>query len=318
MTNFDFLAQDERFSAFSGAAAAAERVFAVDIASSVVMCRRALELAVKWVYSVDSSLEPPYQDTLSTLIHADSFKKLIKDDLFNRINYIRKVGNNAAHNDRNITAGQAAFALENLFYFMDFVAFCYGENYQKHIFNKQLLEQQPHLTMPVAEVKNIPLAELQQENKTVAPRLTAQREEKASAYVPVPLDPTEAQTRKAYIDVMLTAGGWEHGKNWVDEYEIEHMPNHAGKGFADYVLFGDDGRPLAVIEAKKTSVDVAKGRQQAKLYADDLERRFGRRPIIFLTNGYDTRIWVDQPGGYPERKVSGIYSKRDLEKNSTN
>lgn len=69
--------------------------------------------------------------------------------------------------------------------------------------------------------------------------------------MPVPLDPTEAQTRKAYIDVMLTAGGWEHGKNWVDEYEIEHMPNHAGKGFADYVLFGDDGRPLAVIEAKK-------------------------------------------------------------------
>lgn len=314
MTNFDFLTQQKQFETFSGAAAAAERVFAVDIASSVVMCRRALELAVKWVYSVDSSLEPPYQDTLSTLIHADSFKKLIKDDLFNRINYIRKVGNNAAHNDRNITAGQAAFALENLFYFMDFVAFCYGENYQKHIFNKQLLEQQPHLTMPVAEVKNISLAELQQENKTVAPRLTAQREEKASAYVPVPLDPTEAQTRKAYIDVMLTAGGWEHGKNWVDEYEIEHMPNHVGKGFADYVLFGDDGRPLAVIEAKKTSVDVAKGRQQAKLYADDLERRFGRRPIIFLTNGYDTRIWVDQPGGYPERKVSGIYSKRDLEK----
>lgn len=96
------------------------------------------------------------------------------------------MGNNAAHNDRNITAGQAAFALENLFYFMDFVAFCYGENYQKHIFNKQLLEQQPHLTMPVAEVKNIPLAELQQENKTVAPRLTAQREEKRPLMCPFP------------------------------------------------------------------------------------------------------------------------------------
>lgn len=93
------------------------------------------------------------------------------------------------------------------------------------------------------------------------------------------------------------------------------MPNKSGYGFADYVLFGDDGRPLAVIEAKKTSVDKSKGRQQAKLYSDFLEKKFGRRPIIFLTNGYDTSIIIDRKeNSYPEREVSSIYSKRDLEK----
>ena len=89
------------------------------------------------------------------------------------------------------------------------------------------------------------------------------------------------------------------------------MPNKSGTGYADYVLYGDDGRALAVIEAKRTCKDVAVGRQQAKLYADILEKQFGRRPVVFLTNGFDTRI-VDNI--YPERKVASIYSKRDLEK----
>ena len=313
MTNFDFLTQDKRFEAFSGAAVAAENIFAIDTASCIMTCRRALELGVKWLYSVDSSLVRPYEDSLSALIYTDEFRNLVKEDLFNRIKYIQKVGNNATHSNRHITKGQALFALENLFYFMDFVAFCYGENYQKHTFNRGLVGKQSAPAMPpiVAEVS---LDALLASNKTVAPELTKQREAKESTYVAVPIDPTEAETRKAYIDVMLTDGGWIQGKNWQNEVLIEQMPNASGEGFADYVLYGDDGRPLAVIEAKKTSVDPAKGRQQAKLYADDLERRYGRRPVIFLTNGYDTRIWVDQEGGYPERKVASIYGKKDLEK----
>lgn len=313
MTNFDFLTQDKRFEAFSGAAVAAENIFAIDTASCIMTCRRALELGVKWLYSVDSSLVRPYEDTLSALIYTDEFRNLVKEDLFNRIKYIQKVGNNATHSSRYITKGQALFALENLFYFMEFIAFHYGENYQKHTFNRDLVGKQPAPAMPpvVAEVS---LDTLLASNKTVAPELTKQREAKESTYVAVPIDPTEAETRKAYIDVMLTDGGWIQGKNWQNEVPIEQMPNASGEGFADYVLYGDDGRPLAVVEAKKTSVDPAKGRQQAKLYADDLERRYGRRPVIFLTNGYDTRIWVDQEGGYPERKVASIYGKKDLEK----
>ena len=128
---------------------------------------------------------------------------------------------------------------------------------------------------------------------------------------PFSYDPTEAQTRARYIDTMLLDAGWVKGVDWQEEVELAGMPNQAQVGFADYVLYGDDGKALAVVEAKRTSVDVAKGRQQAKLYADLLERQYGRRPVVFLSNGFETRM---EDGQYPERKVAVIYSKRDLEK----
>ena len=110
---------------------------------------------------------------------------------------------------------------------------------------------------------------------------------------------------------MLLDAGWTEGKDWINEVELSGMPNKSELGFADYVLYDDMHRPLAVIEAKRTCVDVSKGRQQAKLYADLLEEKYKRRPVVFLTNGFETRIIDNQ---YPERKVSVIYSKRDLEK----
>ena len=122
---------------------------------------------------------------------------------------------------------------------------------------------------------------------------------------------SEYKTRKLYIDRMLRDAGWMEGKNWFNEYEISGMPNKSEVGFADYVLRGDDGRILAVIEAKRTCVDVTKGRQQAKLYADLIEQQQGFRPVVFLTNGFETHIVDNQ---YPERKVAAIYSRRDLEK----
>ncbi|MDO4804889.1 MAG: DEAD/DEAH box helicase family protein [Lachnospiraceae bacterium] len=149
------------------------------------------------------------------------------------------------------------------------------------------------------------------ENAALREELTARRKEQEKSYVPKPLDISEYKTRKLYIDAMLEDAGWIEGKNWLNEYEIPGMPNKSEVGFADYVLLGDDGRILAVVEAKRTCVDVSKGRQQAKLYADLIEKRQGCRPVVFLTNGFDTRIVDNQ---YPERKVAAIYSKRDLEK----
>lgn len=122
---------------------------------------------------------------------------------------------------------------------------------------------------------------------------------------------TEFTTRKLYIDVMLEEVGWIRGKNWADEVKVNGMPNKSEIGFIDYALYGDDGTILAIVEAKRTCADVSQGRQQAKLYADIIEKKQGYRPIIFLTNGFDTRI-VDNV--YPERPVAAIYSKRDLEK----
>ncbi len=123
--------------------------------------------------------------------------------------------------------------------------------------------------------------------------------------------PTEQETRKQYIDAMLRDAGWRLGVDWLEEVELQGMPNQAQVGFADYVLYGDNGKPLAVIEAKRTSVDPAKGRQQAKLYADLLEKQHGRRPVVFLTNGFETYLQDNQ---YPERQGAALYSKRDLEK----
>ncbi len=313
MTNFDFLKKDEKFAGFADTAVMAEKLYTVDIPSCVFNIRRAAEFAVKWMYSVDSSLVMPYQDNLVTLINTVEFKDIVGQDLFRRINFIRIIGNNAAHNARAVTAEQAALALENLFYFLDFVAYCYADDYEEQTFNADLLKPQEETPpTPTISQAEIDLQRLMAENQALKEELTRKREEQAQTYVPKPLDISEYTTRKVYIDTMLIDAGWTLGKDWQNEYELPGMPNKSEVGFADYVLFGNDGKPLAVIEAKRTCKDVAIGRQQAKLYADLLEKKFGRRPIIFLTNGFDTRIWNDRY--YPEHRVSGIYSKRDLEK----
>lgn len=165
---------------------------------------------------------------------------------------------------------------------------------------------------PVADQQvQFDLQKLMEENCKLRDELTARREEQSKTYVPKPLEISEYKTRKVYIDSMLEEAGWTEGKDWINEMELTGMPNQSGKGYADYVLFGDDGRPLAIIEAKRTCEDPAVGRNQAKLYADILEKKYGRRPVVFLTNGFESHI-VDNT--YPERRVSCIYSKRDLEK----
>ncbi len=310
MSNFKFLLAEPKFAAFASAAVAAEKILHIDPAACALSCRRAAEFAVKWMYSVDRSLVLPYQDNFVTLINTVEFKDIVGSDLCRRLHFIRTVGNNAAHSAKSTTAEQAQLALENLFYFLDFVAYCYADEYEEQKFNADLLKEEP--AAPAQPVPDIDIQQLIAENKSLKEELTKKREEQAQTYVPKPLDISEYKTRKVYIDTMLIDAGWKLGSDWYNEYELPGMPNKSEVGYADYVLFGEDGKPLAVIEAKRTCKDVAVGRQQAKLYADLLEKKFGRRPIIFLTNGFDTRIWNDRY--YPEHKVSGIYSKRDLEK----
>ncbi len=315
-TNFDFLTKDPQFEPFAEAAVSAERVLSISTALCATACRTAMEFAVKWVYSVDGALQKPYEDKLVTLLNTEDFKDLVPSGMISKLDYVRKVGNNATHNAKSVSRDQAVLALQNLHSFMDFVAYCYGTEYTETSFDKALLEAKPE---PAAVVVTPPASEevdfqtLLDENFPKRKKLTAKRvHQLKQGYTVKPMDMTEAQTRTAYIDVMLQDAGWQRGPNWIDEYPIDKMPNKSGKGSADYVLLGDNGLPLAVIEAKRTSVNVEKGRQQAVLYADFLEKKHGQRPIIFMTNGYETRIWSDKY--YPERLVSGIYSKRDLEK----
>lgn len=311
MTNFDFLIKDKQFETFSGIAVAAEKTLHIDLSTCIINCRRAMEMAVKWMYSVDSSLVMPWQDTLVSLMNTEEFRDIVGNDIWRRMDFIRRVGNNAVHTGKKVTEEQATLCLENLYIFMDFVACCYATEYEQGTFNPELLKEPPAETVPVVAVPDIDLEALIAENAALKAELTARREEKQQTYVPKPLDISEYKTRKIYIDFMLQDAGWIEGKDWINEYELPGMPNKSEVGFADYVLFGDDGKPLAVLEAKRTCVDVSKGRQQAKLYADLLEKKFGRRPVIFLSNGFDTRIADNL---YPERKVATIYSKRDIEK----
>ena len=313
MTNFDAFLSEQDFAPFVEPAVAAERIYRIDPAACVLNCRRAMEFAVKWMYAVDKDLDIPVaKDDLISLMTAEEFREIVDESLLKRMHYIRKTGNSAAHSGAKISKEQAALCLENLYIFLDFVACCYADEYEERAFDPSLLEQEEPAPAPVVDPETeIRLGELMKENAALREELTARREEQRQTYVPKPLELSEYKTRKLYIDAMLTDAGWVEGKNWINEYEIPGMPNKSEVGFADYALFGDDGRILAVIEAKRTCVDVSKGRQQAKLYADLIEEKQGRRPVVFLTNGFETRIVDNQ---YPERKVAAIYSKRDLEK----
>ena len=312
MTNFDYLKSEPQFHIFADVAISAERIIHIDPEACIINCRRSMEFAIKWMYSIDQSLVRPYQDNLSSLMHTEEFKDIVDENLWKRLDFIRRMGNNAAHTGKKVTFDQAALCLQDLFIFLDFIAYCYGDQYEERQYDAALLDTEKQDKKPETEqISEVDLKALMAENAALKEELTARRQVQAPEYVSKPLEPSEYKTRKLYIDSMLMDAGWREGQDWLNEVEVLGMPNQSGVGFADYVLYDDSHRPLAVIEAKRTCVDVSEGRQQAKLYADLLERKYKRRPVIFLTNGFDTRI-ID--GQYPERKCAAIYSKRDLEK----
>lgn len=313
MSNFSPYLSIPSFAAFAPIAESAEKILSIDPAACVLNCRRAMEAAVKWMYAVDGSLVMPWDDKLVTLINTEEFRGIVDEQLIFRLDFIRRMGNNAAHGGKVITREQAVLCLQNLFIFFDFLAYCYGENYTEHTFNPALLAEQSAQPTPPAVDEDAArkLDALIKENAALKEQLTQRREEQHQTYVPKPLEISEYKTRKLYIDAMLQDAGWVEGKNWLNEVKLPGMPNKSETGYADYVLYGDDGKALAIVEAKRSCVDPAVGRQQAKLYADIIEKQQGRRPVIFLTNGFETKI---DDGQYPERKCAAIWSKRDLEK----
>ena len=309
MTNFDYYKKEKDFESFIDIAIVAEKSYQMDTNTCILNCRRAMEMAIKWMYSIDMELHMPYKDSLGTLMYDDTFRAILTDDIWNRLEFIRKEGNLAAHNEKPKSKNEAKLCLYNLFCFVDFLYYTYSYDYEERKYDASLLEQETKEKIDV-QISDIDLKQLIEENKVLKEELSKRRTEK-QPYVSKPMELTEYQTRKAYIDELLRDAGWVENRDWINEVQLEGMPNKSEVGFADYVLYDDMHKPLAVVEAKKTCVDVAKGRQQAKLYADILEKEYQRRPVIFLTNGFETRIIDNQ---YPERKVSSIYSKRDLEK----
>lgn len=295
--------------------------------------RRTIELLVEWVYDNDGQLERPITaQTLADLMFARVFCDLAGDQM-RRFRLLKDLGNKAVHRSDPIRPGDAVLAARELFQVLRWFALTYGRDAQRVrgiSFNAELLPSRDAATTQQAQsreqletladqlverdqqLRDQRLAALasQEELDRLRQEITALRKANEAVAQPEP-DLSEFETRRAYIDHYLEEAGWVHGQSCTHEHEVQGMPNATGQGFVDYVLWGDDGKPLALVEAKRTSRDPRDGERQAELYANCLEQRYGQRPLIFLSNGYRHRLWDDLR--YPPRDVQGFYKKDELE-----
>lgn len=314
----------------------AEELALSDARGACFNARLALETAISWMYRSDRTLRSPYETTLSALIHEPSFRNLVGDALISKAKLIKDIGNMAAHDAKAIPQPRAITALRELFHFSYWLVRTYARG-QKPPAN---IEFSPDSLPQTAQVEAKTLDRLRviekQHTDNLKAREAAEKErlkneegraaleaeikrlqdeiaqtKVANEKIPDSHDYNEAQTRDEFIDVLLQEAGWTLEDKRDREYEVAGMPNNAGKGFVDYVLWGTDGKPLGIVEAKRTRRDPREGQRQAELYADALERQYGQRPIIFYTNGYEHWIWDDTR--YPPRQIWGFLKREELE-----
>ncbi len=327
MSQFAFLQQD--WAAVFDAAARAEAAVYADPRTACFYARRTLELVVGWAYKYDASLRLPYQDNLSALIHEPSFKQAAGDAVFSKARVINTLGNRAVHGHRPVPEADAVAAVRELFHVAFWFARTYGRGERPEpglTFDPGALPRPAQAVAATAEqlqaleaslrAKDENLAALLADKSSLDEELNRLRAEvaaakQAAAKVPDTHDYSEAETRDYFIDLLLKEAGWPLDQARDREFEVAGMPNEKENGFVDYVLWGDDGKPVGLVEAKRTRRDPRVGQQQAKLYADCLEKAFGQRPVIFYSNGYDHWLWDDVR--YPPRRVQGFYKKAELE-----
>ena len=310
MKNFDYLKDCGVLRLYNLCAAAEDnQVNHPDL--SVISARRALEYLVKSIYAM-KQIPVSDRDSLFELVDGEPFRLFIGDDrIMMAVHYIRKVGNAGAHNDR-VGRKESFFGLLNLYNVVAAVLTKLKVVETVAPFDKTLIPDSKFAPV-IAEAK----IEVKESDEIV---IKADKEslDSKEPVKGLPSDMSEAETRKAFIDLMLREAHWDvldsdgvvkPSKACV-EVEVDGMPNGHGIGYADYVLFGANGLPLAVIEAKKTSVSPIKGKHQAELYADCLEKQYGRRPVIYYTNGFETNI-IDGLG-YPPRRLYAFHTEDDL------
>ena len=355
MSNFTFIQAD--FPQLYADALEAERFVFDSPKVTAIFCRSTLENAVNWLYEHDRKLTRPWRADLNTLMHEHCFAEQFTQTLLSELHLVRKTGNMAAHGKR-VSENDALASLKYLFRFLRHLAIYYGKKTpETQVFDEALiprpaLSTKAQASKPLSnkdDAKRIKklqdnidyknrkareaeqqiaeqaqankqlMAELEQ-TKAAISALKQAREKSVDITTAIPLEISEAETRRRYIDLSLKECGWDNLREGYElEYEVQGMPkstNPSGIGYVDYVLWGDDGLPLAVIEAKKTMADPRKGKHQAELYADCLEQMptntKKQRPIIFYSNGFETFLWDDQ--FYPEREVQGFYSKDELQR----
>ena len=311
MRNFDYI-KDLGFDNLYRFCAAAEENQVSNPDTCAFNARRALEYLVREIYKM-KGLAIGERTSLLELIDGEPFSGFIGDGkVMMAVHYVRKVGNNAAHLV-DVSKREAFFTLLNIYNVVGAVLLKLRVVDEVKPFDKTLIPnyvQKP--VMVPTEVKVLPTDKA----------LEAVDKEAIKAPEPVveiACDISESETRKMYIDLMLKEAGWDilttegavQPLKACIEVEVKGMPNAQELGYVDYVLFGGNGKPLAVVEAKRTSVSPIKGKHQAELYADCLEKQYGVRPVIYYTNGFETYI-IDGLG-YPPRRLFGFHTANDLE-----
>ncbi|MGY1914404.1 DEAD/DEAH box helicase family protein [Blastococcus sp. SYSU DS0973] len=328
MGNFDFISGE--WPQIHVDCRRAESYLGGDPRSACFYARRAVEQLVGLIHDVDG-LPIPYKDDLAARINGPDFQRRVGVGIGQKLNLIRKLGNRAVHDVQPIPARAAVDVLRELHHVVVWTAFRYSANPEAvptgAVFDAKLAGSQA----PLSRADVVRLAERFRQQDEANARALKERDDLAAAKdaeieklrqqikaaqaantLTDTHDYSEAQTRDLIIDELLREAGWQLTDDRDREFEVTGMPNAEGKGFVDYVLWGSDGLPLAVVEAKKTTVEPAVGQQQAKLYADCLQQMTGRRPVIFYTNGYQTWLW-DDAAGYPPRRVEGFFTADELE-----
>lgn len=315
--NFEFLRT--RWPHLAELGAFAERYCHDDPPSALVKLRVFTEQMLLWIFDA-AKFPKPDRATLFDLLDSEEFKNAVEPAVLNKFHQVRKIGNHAAHASQG-TKDEALFALQEAFELgcWLFITAGVGTKADCPTYSApkpQAVVPTDQLTAKEAELEQALVALAQERSKAQVAILEAQTLKTAGHTAATELEFSEEQTRKRLIDVQLSDAGWklDDPDEVTMEWEVKHQPTTSGIGRADYVLWDDNGRPLAVIEAKRTSEDPKKGKTQARLYADGLEQEYGQRPVIFYTNGFDTYIWDDHKAqGYTPRKVYGFYSKDSLQ-----
>jgi len=311
-----------------------------DPRAAAIYARRTLELSLKWLFANDTDLKHPYEKSLAAMIHEPTFARNIKKGLFHDIKFIHRLGNVAVHGDQTISSEEGLKATVALHSFLGYLARVYTrggaspEQFQITWLPKTETETElkpPQLSVKELEQIQAALKAKDEAAAAATEKLTHTEAQLAELKQQLSLlqqikqtnqktigneEYTEAQTRELIIDVMLREAGWDPKAKNVEEYEVtDCMPTSSGQrtgtGYVDYVLWGHDGKPLALVEAKRTRNDPKVGKRQAELYADCLEKHHGQRPIIYYSNGYTTWLWDDQ--FYPPREVQGFANRDELQ-----
>ncbi len=327
MGNFDFVRQT--LPSLHDDCARAESYLSSDPRSACFYSRRVVEEIVGYLYDV-LSLPLPYRDDLAAKIGDSAFKAKVPQGITQKLTAIRRIANTAVHENRQIGPDVSLAVLRELFNVVVWTSYHHSPAPSVVPLQAQLDPALAARAAPLSREDVTRLAAKFKEQDEAHARALAEKDELVAARdaeiaelqsqiaaaqaeaAPDTRDYDEAAARDLFIDVLLHEAGWALDDDRDREYPITGMPNAEGNGFVDYVLWGADGLPLAVVEAKRTSKSPEVGQQQAKLYADCLETQFGRRPVIFYTNGYEHRIW-DDAGGYPPRETQGFYTRDELE-----